>query len=97
MVNGQPVRREGSPRGVLRPRVNLGRFAKCSQPAAKIRLRCNWSGRFTPSPHVILQPVEEQLGYRIQYRDIRAGMKEYADRYCELLLSQGKSPARRAW
>lgn len=34
-------------------------------------------------------PVEEQLGYRIRYRDIRAGMAEYADRYCEYLRSQG--------
>src|SRR5262249_49865188 len=44
-----------------------------------------------------VRPVEEQLGYRIQYRDIRAGMKEYADRYCELLISQGKNHAKRAW
>ncbi|MCI0621506.1 MAG: hypothetical protein L0387_07535, partial [Acidobacteria bacterium] len=44
-----------------------------------------------------VRPVEEQLGYRIQYRDIRAGMKEYADRYCEFLISQGKRPAKRAW
>ena len=44
-----------------------------------------------------VRPVEEQLGYRIQYRDIRAGMKEYADRYCELLIAQGKNPAKRAW
>ena len=43
-----------------------------------------------------VRPVEEQLGYRIQYRDIRAGMKEYADRYCEFLQSQGKTPAKRA-
>ena len=42
-----------------------------------------------------VRPVEEQLGYRIQYRDIRAGMKEYADRYCEYLDSQGKAPAKR--
>jgi hypothetical protein len=27
-----------------------------------------------------VRPVEEQLGYRIQYREIRAGRKEYADR-----------------
>jgi nucleoside-diphosphate-sugar epimerase len=44
-----------------------------------------------------MRPVEEQLGYSIKYGDIRAGMKEYADRYCEFLISQGKSPARRAW
>ena len=43
-----------------------------------------------------VRPVEEQLGYRIQYRDIRTGMKEYADRYCEYLESQGKTPAKRA-
>jgi nucleoside-diphosphate-sugar epimerase len=43
-----------------------------------------------------VRPVEEQLGYRIRYRDIRAGMKEYADRYCEFLESQGKTPAKRA-
>jgi len=42
-----------------------------------------------------VRPVEEQLGYRIQYRDIRTGMKEYADRYCEYLDSQGKVPAKR--
>ena len=40
-----------------------------------------------------VRPVEEQLGYRILYRDVRAGMKEYADRYCEYLISQGKQPA----
>ncbi|MCI0627021.1 MAG: NAD(P)-dependent oxidoreductase [Acidobacteria bacterium] len=44
-----------------------------------------------------VRPVEEQLGYRIQYRDVRAGMKEYADRHCEFLISQGKTPAKRAW
>jgi nucleoside-diphosphate-sugar epimerase len=44
-----------------------------------------------------VRPVEEQLGYRIRYRDIRTGMKEYADRYCEFLISQGKTPAKRAW
>jgi UDP-glucose 4-epimerase/UDP-glucuronate 4-epimerase len=44
-----------------------------------------------------VRPVEEQLGYRIKYRDIRAGMKEYADRYCEYLIAQGKTPAKRAW
>ena len=44
-----------------------------------------------------VRPVEEQLGYRIQYRDIQVGMKEYADRYCEFLISQGKIPAKRAW
>jgi nucleoside-diphosphate-sugar epimerase len=38
-------------------------------------------------------PVEEQLGYQILYRDIRDGVKEYADRYCEYLISQGKKPA----
>ena len=43
-----------------------------------------------------VRPVEEQLGYRIKYADIRAGMKEYADRYCEYLRSQGQTPARRA-
>ena len=43
-----------------------------------------------------MRPVEEQLGYQIQYRDIRAGMEEYADRYCEYLMSLGKTPARRA-
>ena len=43
-----------------------------------------------------VRPVEEQLGYRIVYRDIRAGMREYADRYCEFLISQGKTPAKRA-
>ena len=44
-----------------------------------------------------VRPVEEQLGYQIKYRDIRAGMKEYADRYCEYLIAQGKTPAQRAW
>ena len=43
-----------------------------------------------------VQPVEEQLGYRILYGDIPTGMKEYADRYCEYLISQGKSPAKRS-
>ena len=41
-------------------------------------------------------PVEEQLGFKILYRDIRAGMSEYADRYCEYLVAHGKTPARRA-
>jgi UDP-glucuronate 4-epimerase len=40
-----------------------------------------------------VRPMEEQLGYRILYRDVRAGMKEYADRYCEYLVSQGRTPA----
>ena len=44
-----------------------------------------------------VRPVEEQLGYRILYRDVRAGMKEYADRYCEFLISQNMAPAKRAW
>jgi hypothetical protein len=44
-----------------------------------------------------IRPVEEQLGYRIRYVDIRAGMKEYADRYCEYLRSQNETPAVRAW
>lgn len=43
-----------------------------------------------------VRPAEEQLGYAIQYRDVRAGMREYADRYCEYLLAQGKTPAKRA-
>jgi UDP-glucose 4-epimerase len=43
-----------------------------------------------------VKPVEEQLGYRVRFRDVRAGMNEYADRYCEFLVSKGKSPARRA-
>jgi hypothetical protein len=43
-----------------------------------------------------VRPVEEQLGYTIRYRDIRAGMAEYADRYCEYLESRGIKPARRA-
>jgi hypothetical protein len=44
-----------------------------------------------------VRPVEEQLGYSIVYRDIRQGMREYADRYCEYLLAQGKTPTKRAW
>jgi len=44
-----------------------------------------------------VRPVEEQLGYSIRYRDIRAGMIEYAERYCEYLSSQGKRCARTAW
>jgi len=44
-----------------------------------------------------VRPVEEQLGYRILYRDIRAGMKEYAGRYCDFLISQGKTPMKGAW
>jgi UDP-glucose 4-epimerase len=43
-----------------------------------------------------VRPVEEQLGYAIRYRDVRAGMREYADRYCEYLIAQGKTPAKRA-
>jgi UDP-glucose 4-epimerase len=44
-----------------------------------------------------IRPVEEQLGYRILYRELRRGIVEYADRYCEWLLSQAKSPARRVF
>ena len=44
-----------------------------------------------------MEPVEDQLGYQIKYRDVRAGMKEYADRYCEYLVAQGTTPVRRAW
>jgi UDP-glucose 4-epimerase len=44
-----------------------------------------------------VQPVEEQLGYTIRFRDTRSGMREYADRYCEYLISQGQVPAERAW
>lgn len=44
-----------------------------------------------------VRPVEEQLGYQIRYRDVRAGMREYADRYCEYLRWLGKTPVRRAW
>jgi nucleoside-diphosphate-sugar epimerase len=43
-----------------------------------------------------VRPVAEQLGYEIRFRDIRAGMEEYADRYCEFLASEGKKPATRA-
>lgn len=42
-----------------------------------------------------VKPVEEQLGYRIRYRDIRAGMNEYADSYCKFLTAHGAKPARR--
>lgn len=42
-------------------------------------------------------PVEEQLGYRIRFRDIRPGIVEYADTYGEYLISQGKSPVKRKW
>ena len=42
------------------------------------------------------QSCRGATGYRIQYRDIRNGMKEYADRYCEYLESQGHAPAKRA-
>ncbi len=43
-----------------------------------------------------VRPVEDQLGWRIRFRDIRAGMSEYADRYCEYLVAHGKTPAPRA-
>jgi nucleoside-diphosphate-sugar epimerase len=39
-----------------------------------------------------VRPVEEQLGYTIQYRNIRAGMREYAERYSQYLLTQRKTP-----
>jgi nucleoside-diphosphate-sugar epimerase len=39
-----------------------------------------------------VQPVEEQLGYRIRYRDIRAGMLEYAERFCEYEVAHGRKP-----
>lgn len=44
-----------------------------------------------------MRPVEEQLGYQIKYRDVREGMKEYADRYCEYLVAQGRTPTKRTW
>ncbi len=44
-----------------------------------------------------VQPVSEQLGYRICYTDVRAGIKEYADRYCDYLLANGRTPAARSW
>ena len=44
-----------------------------------------------------MRPVEEQLGYQMKYRDLREGMKEYADRYCEYLVAQGKTPTKRTW
>lgn len=43
-----------------------------------------------------VQPVEEQLGYQIQYRDLRQGITEHADRYCECLIKQGIKPAERS-
>ena len=42
-------------------------------------------------------PVEEQLGYHIRYRDVRPGLVEYADRYCEYLASQGLTAMKRRW
>ena len=44
-----------------------------------------------------MRPVEKQLGYQMKYRDLREGMKEYADRYCEYLVAQGKTPTKRTW
>jgi nucleoside-diphosphate-sugar epimerase len=44
-----------------------------------------------------VRPVEEQLGYHVRYRDIRCGMIEYAERYCEFLCSQGKTHAKISW
>ncbi|MCI0722455.1 MAG: hypothetical protein L0338_26325, partial [Acidobacteria bacterium] len=44
-----------------------------------------------------MRPVEQQLDYQIKYRDVRAGMKEYADRYCEYLIAQGKTAAKGVW
>jgi nucleoside-diphosphate-sugar epimerase len=41
-----------------------------------------------------VRPVEEQLGYVIRYRDIRTGMREHAEKYCEYLVGQGKTHAR---
>lgn len=43
-----------------------------------------------------VQPVEEQLGYTIRYRDIRAGMAEYAETYRRYLDSQQGRPTNRA-
>lgn len=41
-----------------------------------------------------VRPVEEQLGYKIRYRDIRAGMAEYADTYRRYLDSQPRPASR---
>jgi nucleoside-diphosphate-sugar epimerase len=41
-----------------------------------------------------VRPACEQLGYRIRYRDIREGMREYAGLYCEYLRAQGITPAK---
>jgi UDP-glucose 4-epimerase len=42
-----------------------------------------------------VKPLAEQLNYQIQYQDIRKGMSEYADRYCEWLVSMGKTHEKR--
>jgi UDP-glucose 4-epimerase len=42
-------------------------------------------------------PVQTQLGYTIQYRDLRKGMAEHADRYGEWLIRQGIKPAHRTF
>jgi nucleoside-diphosphate-sugar epimerase len=44
-----------------------------------------------------VKPVEEQLEYKIRFRDIRAGLAENADRYSEYLSANGKPVAKRRW
>ncbi|MCU0451908.1 MAG: NAD(P)-dependent oxidoreductase [Bernardetiaceae bacterium] len=44
-----------------------------------------------------VKPVTEQLGYQFKYQDIRQGMAEHADRYCEWLVAQGQRPADRTF
>jgi len=46
---------------------------------------------------MLVERGDKVINFDIKYRDVREGMKEYADRYCEFLICQGKTPAKRAW
>lgn len=88
----------------MNPLVTAGEAAKLVRemiPSADVSIRPGLN--FVDSLEIRMrgvldvQPVEEQLGYAIKYRDIRQGMAEYADRYGEWLLAQGHKPAERVY
>ena len=41
-----------------------------------------------------MKPVEEQLGYKVKYPNLREGILEFIARYSEYLTAQGKTPAK---
>ncbi len=41
-----------------------------------------------------MKPVEEQLGYRVRYANVRDGVADYIKNYSAYLRSQGIEPAK---